>query len=246
MGATVLGIWAHPDDETFVAGGLLADAARRGDHVRCLHLTAGESGQCAQGTTTPAKLAATRVTELSVALAHLGADRPHVLGWPDGGLAGVPDHVGVERIRAELVSVDPSIVVTFGPDGFTGHPDHRVLSRWVTDAVADWGRSDVRLLHASVPPAWAERFVPALDEFEVFWPGYPNVDGCDTGVEHVLDRKLLGRKVAALRAHASQMEPLFAAYGEGFIRALAKVERFHLAGVSTNQVAAHSPRPSSS
>lgn len=231
VSATVLGIWAHPDDETFVAGGLLAAAARRGDRVRCLHLTAGEAGQCAAGPTTPARLAATRVAELSTALAHLGVDPPHVLGWPDGGLAGVPDRIGVQRIRAELVAVDPDVVVTFGPDGFTGHPDHRILSRWVTAAVGDWGRQGIRLLHAAVAPAWAERYGPALDEFEVFWPGYPQVDHEGAGAEQVLDPNLLGRKLAALRAHASQTQPLFTAYGEGFMRALAEAECYRPAGV---------------
>ncbi|MGH2751031.1 MAG: PIG-L family deacetylase [Actinomycetota bacterium] len=41
---TTLGIWAHPDDEVFVSGGLLADAARRGERVVCIHMTSGEAG----------------------------------------------------------------------------------------------------------------------------------------------------------------------------------------------------------
>ena len=41
---TILGIWAHPDDEVFVSGGLMADAVRRGDRVVSLHLTRGEAG----------------------------------------------------------------------------------------------------------------------------------------------------------------------------------------------------------
>lgn len=222
----LLGVWAHPDDETFVAGGLLADAARRGDRVHCLHLTAGEAGQCAHGPTPPARLAALREAELAAALAHLGAEPSHPLRWPDGGLARVPDAVGVSRVRAELDAVEPDVVVTFGADGFTGHPDHRRLSRWVTAAVAEWGRAGVSLLQAAVPPAWADGIVPALDEFRVFWPGHPALDVDDTDVEHVLDADLLDRKVAALHAHASQMEPLFAAYGEEFVRRLAAVERY--------------------
>lgn len=243
MTGTVLGIWAHPDDEAFVAGGLLADAARRGANVRCLHMTAGEAGQCAHGAITPARLAATRLAELSAALKRLGVDGPHVLGWPDGHLSHVPDRVGVERIRSELIAVDPEVVVTFGPDGFTGHPDHRLVSRWLSTAIADWGRHGVIVMHAAVPPAWAERVIPALEEFNVFWPGFPEVDGEDTAVEHLLDPDLLDRKVAALRAHASQMEPLFAAYGENFVRALAAVERFRLADVPADQpqIQRHAP-----
>lgn len=90
------------------------------------------------------------------------------------------------------------------------------------------GRSDVTVLRAAVAAEWAAKFAPALQEFDVFWPGYPKPLGagqerCSLG----LDEALLAAKMAAFRAHASQLRPLFEAYGETFLRALCSVELFH-------------------
>lgn len=223
----VLGVWAHPDDEAFVAGGLLGDLARRGSLVRCVHATAGEAGQWADKPVSPSELARVREAELAVALEQLGVQGTDMLGLPDGGLVGVSASAAVERLRAELVEFAPDVVVTFGADGFTGHPDHRCLSGWVTAAVVRWGRTDVTVLHSVVGPEWVDRFAPALDEFDVFSPGFPR-PSAPTGEQRVLclDEGLLDAKMAALRAHASQLGPLFEAYGESFMRALCSVEVF--------------------
>lgn len=134
----MLGVWAHPDDESFLAGGLLADAARRGAVVRCVYMTAGEAGQCADGPIPSSALAVLRQRELAAALQQLGVDDARLLGLPDGGLLGVPTPAAVERIHDELVAFAPDVVVTFGADGFTGHPDHRCVSHWVETAVTRW------------------------------------------------------------------------------------------------------------
>lgn len=225
--ATVLGIWAHPDDETWLAGGLLADAARRGARVHTLHMTHGEAGQCAHGPVSAGKLAQIRTAELTAALRHLGVHDQHVLDYPDGQLASISDERAVTSIHGELAAVNPDVVVTFGPDGFTGHPDHRRLSGWVDAAVSRWGGNDATVLQAAVSSAWTERFVPALNEFSAFWPGYPQATAlADIDRSLALDSQLLNAKMAALKAHASQMQPLFDAYGEGFFRALGSCERF--------------------
>jgi LmbE family N-acetylglucosaminyl deacetylase len=222
---TVLGIWAHPDDEVFISGGLMAEAMSRGDRVVCLHMTRGEAGLYHRDPYPADVLAAVRKRELEESLGQLGVTEQRFLDYPDGrlSLASRDDVVG--RLHDCLVDVDPDEIVTFGADGFTGHPDHKALSAWVTAAVRVWKKPRARVLHASVPAPWRNRVVARLDEFDFFWPGYP--ESFERGdVTLRLDGKVLDAKVAALRAHRSQMDPLFDAYGEDFMRTVASAEVF--------------------
>ena len=122
---TVLMVWAHPDDETYLVGGLSAALTDAGQRVVCVTATRGEAGG------TAADLARIRTTELEAALDVLGVEEHHWLDYADGGCASVDDDEAAARIRAVVDEVRPDTVVTFGPDGFTGHPDHRAVSRWV-------------------------------------------------------------------------------------------------------------------
>jgi LmbE family N-acetylglucosaminyl deacetylase len=185
---TVLMVWAHPDDETYLVGGLSAALTDAGQRVVCVTATRGEAGGDA------ADLAEIRTAELDVALAMLGVDEHRWLDYPDGGCAVVDDITAAARIRAVVDEVRPDTVVTFGPDGFTGHPDHQAVSRWVDLAVASY---DVRLLHAV---AREHRVDPSLDE------------------------ELLDRKVAALLAQESQTAGLVAAVGLARFRAWVATE----------------------
>lgn len=223
---TILGIWAHPDDEAFVAGGFLADAVRRGDRVVCIHMTGGEGGLLDRQPCPPETLARVRRHELQDSLAYLGIEEQRFLAYPDGYLDHVPGDDVVARIYDALIEVQPDVVLTFGRDGFTGHPDHRSLSANVTLALEVWNQPEARLYHSVVSTEWKERFVPPLNEFDVFWPGYPVCTSPDTTLH--LDDELLDAKVEALRAHTSQMKPLFDAYGDDFMRAMASTEHFWL------------------
>ncbi len=225
--STVLGIWAHPDDEVFVSGGLMADAVRRGDRVVCLHMTRGEAGLYYRQASSAETLGAIRQRELEASLARLGVTEQRFLGYPDGRLPYVSRNDVVARLHAALAEIKPDKIVTFGDDGFTGHPDHKSLSASVTTAVRLWDRPRVRLLHAVVPSWWKRSIVPRLNEFDFFWPGHPATYGnSDIGLR--LDGELIDAKVDALREHASQMACLFEAYGESFMRSLASVEAFRL------------------
>jgi len=211
---TVLMVWAHPDDETYLVGGLSAALTDAGQRVVCVTATRGEAGGDA------ADLAEIRTAELDVALAMLGVDEHRWLDYPDGGCAVVDDTTAAARIRAVIDEVRPDTVVTFGPDGFTGHPDHQAVSRWVDLAVAS---SDVRLLHAV---AREDRVDRSLDEdFGVFELGHPRVVPDDElAVLLPLDGALLDRKVAALLAQESQTSGLVAAVGLARFRAWVATE----------------------
>ncbi|HEX2058965.1 MAG TPA: PIG-L family deacetylase [Actinomycetota bacterium] len=220
---TILGIWAHPDDEVFTSGGLMADAVRRGDRVVCLHLTRGEAGLYHRQVWPARELAAVRTAELAASLAHLGVSEQRFLDLPDGGLWSVAWEDVVARLHDELVTVDPDVVVTFGSDGFTGHPDHKAVSGWVSTAVRLWDKPRARVLQAIVPRTWANTVVHRLNEFDFFWPGCPEFSRRNDFAVR-LDDELLDAKVEALKAHASQMEPLFDAYGDGFFRSILATE----------------------
>ena len=163
--STMLGIWAHPDDEVFVSGGFMADAVRRGDRVVCLHLTRGEAGLYYRQVWPARELASVRSAELAASLARLGVTEQRFLDLPDGGLYLASWEDVVTSLHDELVDVDPDLIVTFGSDGFTGHPDHKAVSAWVSTAVRLWNRPRARVLHAVVPRAWKETIVHRLNEF---------------------------------------------------------------------------------
>ena len=231
---TTLGIWAHPDDEVFVAGGLLADAARRGERVVCIHLTGGEAGLSYGRPSSPEMLADVRRDELKASLERLGVEEQRFLGYSDGRLPETPRDEVIARIHDALVELKPDAIVTFGRDGFTGHPDHRSLSTSVTAALELWGQPEARLLQAAVSADWKNSFVPALNEFNAFWPGYPKAFA-DPDVTLELGDELLDAKVEALRAHASQMTPFFDAYGDDFMRSLASTEHFQVSRIDPNE-----------
>jgi LmbE family N-acetylglucosaminyl deacetylase len=235
---TVLGVWAHPDDETYLSGGLMALARRGGERVVCVSATHGEHGTDDPVAWPPERLARARMLEARAAMAILGVDDHRFLGFEDGTLAGVDPRAGADVVARLLDDVQPDTIVTFGPEGMTGHPDHRAISRWVTGA---WCRAGgargagTRLLHAAKTEAFADAFADVHDALPIFDPGLPlrtPVDQLALALD--LDDELVDVKLAALRAQATQVAPLLAAMGEAryveWIRAEAVVDADTIAG----------------
>lgn len=152
-GLRVLAVHAHPDDESLWTGLSLASWARRGAEVTVVTCTLGEEGEVIgdkyQGLVADRSglLGGYRVAELQRALTALGVNRDAVTGgsrprflggvahWRDSGMAGTPpaDHprafvhsgdAAVETLAAEIRDLRPHVLVTYGPDGGYGHPDH--------------------------------------------------------------------------------------------------------------------------
>jgi LmbE family N-acetylglucosaminyl deacetylase len=151
----LLGVFAHPDDEVFCAGGTMARAAEAGAEVMIVSATRGERGQIRDpGAATRHTLGAVREGELRAAAAELGVRRVQVLGYPDGTLPHHRSSLGA-AIADITRQFDPDTVITFGPDGGYGHPDHVAVSGLTTAAfralVRDHHRGQ-RLYHAVFPP----------------------------------------------------------------------------------------------
>ncbi len=214
---TTVSLWAHPDDETYLAGGVMAALASAGARVVCLTATRGDGGNGLDRTGTPEQrvaLGQLRSTELAAALAELGVSDHRWLEYADGELAAADSDVAVRRLSAIFDEVAADTVLTFGPEGFTGHPDHRTVAAWAAHAVARSERP-IRLLQAVVAEGDAATLKPIDDRFDVYYLGVgpPIVADHDVSLRLVLRGTDLQRKVAALRHQASQTAEVFAELG---------------------------------
>lgn len=216
---TVLGVWAHPDDEVYLSGGLMATARDAGARVVCVTATLGELGSPDPSRWPPTRLAYTRAAELRASLAALGVTEHRQLGLPDGGCGGQPFDAVVDRLTAILDEVRPDTILTFGPDGLTGHGDHQAVSRWATEARSR-ACPQARLLYATTTGEFVDRWQDVYDQFDIFLTeGLPvRTPVAELAVDLRLDDELADRKFVALRAQASQTAGLTALLGEETMR----------------------------
>jgi LmbE family N-acetylglucosaminyl deacetylase len=211
---TVLAVFAHPDDEAYLAGGLMACAVDAGRRVVCVTATKGELGFPDDDPRSLEERAAVRERELRACLDVLGVTEHHWLDQPDGGCAGADESLPVTRLCELLEEVRPHTVLTFGPDGQTYHPDHMAVSRWTTLATRKMG-DDARLLYAAMTPEWIEAFSAAVPVEQVMMTDDPppTVPAEELALWFLCDDDLAARKVEALRCQASQVESLIAMSG---------------------------------
>jgi LmbE family N-acetylglucosaminyl deacetylase len=136
----------------------------------------------------------------------------------------------VARLEQLLRTVQPRTVLTFGPDGLTGHPDHRAVARWTAEAFARAGLRRARLLTAGVTTDHRARFGDLEERLGVHVgePAPPS-PSAELAVHAVLDGDLLEAKVAALAAQASQTAALRRDLGEDLYRAWVATEAFRAA-----------------
>ncbi len=203
MSRTLLLVFAHPDDETFLTGGVACKYADEGVQVVLVAATRGESGKAGEpAICTREELPALREDELRRAAAILGISQVHLLGYRDRELTAAPP----DEIREQLVTLirlhRPSVMVSFDPNGGNAHPDHVAISRFAGDAVS-----------AAADPRWFPSAGPPHATGRVVWPTgrgpWRLVREADVaarpGVDFIIDvGPWRDRKAAALRAHATQ------------------------------------------
>lgn len=150
---TLLAVFAHPDDERIV-GPLLARYAREGHRVHLVIATDGSKGVTSHaGIPAGAGLARVRASEARCAAERLGIEPPTIVGLEDGGLASFAN-LGTLRqeLRRLLGTLRPDALVTIGPEGGTGHPDHRLVGNVATEVVQSVTDGEPpALYYASVP-----------------------------------------------------------------------------------------------
>ncbi len=150
---SLLGVFAHPDDETICAGGTFAKYASAGAEVRVISFTRGEAGQIRDASAaTRTTLRAVREKELDAAGNELGLTGTRCLDYPDGRLSEIDDQILIRAASGLLSEIDPDVVITFGPDGFSGHPDHIAVGAAVTAACYQMrSATAIRLFHCHMP-----------------------------------------------------------------------------------------------
>lgn len=230
---TVLGIWAHPDDEVYLCGGLMAAARDAGQRVACVTATLGEHGTSDPERWPPSRLSRTRAWEIRAALAVLGVTEHHVLGLPDGGCVDEPFESVVDRLVGILDDVRPDTILTFGPEGMTGHSDHQIVSAWATAAHARTG-TGARLLYAATSTELHERWQHLFEGLNIYLAeGLPVLTPrAELALEFQMSDDLADRKLVALRAQATQTAELVAAIGVDAMRDWCAVEEFVDASVA--------------
>jgi N-acetyl-1-D-myo-inositol-2-amino-2-deoxy-alpha-D-glucopyranoside deacetylase len=206
--ARLLLVHAHPDDESIGTGATMAKYAAEGAAVTLVTCTLGEMGEIippALGHLAPDQLGEYRIGELKAACAELGVTDHRFLGgpgrWRDSGMMGVPANedprcfwrASVDEAAAVLAEViaevRPDAIVSYDANGFYGHPDHIQAHRVCR-----------RAYEMTCDPAAVSLYATAAADF--------------TDVTTRVDATAyLDRKVAAMRAHATQItvnEPYFA------------------------------------
>lgn len=223
-GYRVVAVHAHPDDESISTGGALADLSRRGADVLVVTCTLGEEGEVIGSTygqlvaDAADQLGGFRIHELDAALAALGVRGVFLGGagrFRDSGMAGSAAsrnprafvNSGQEAVDelAEIFAAErPHLVITYDPHGGYGHPDH-IRAHEIAHAAAEktgvprlvWAARLRSELEGGLPPEAPRGWrLPEPGELDA-------VDATDTWVE--LDDATYAAKVAAMRAHATQI-----------------------------------------
>jgi N-acetyl-1-D-myo-inositol-2-amino-2-deoxy-alpha-D-glucopyranoside deacetylase len=212
MAGGVLALFAHPDDESLLAGGTLAACAAAGVRVAIVSMTRGERGPSA-GSEPAARggLGAVRERELHAAAAALGAASAECLDYPDGSLAGADETEVAERLASLIRREGPEAVISFAPEGLYWHPDHLAVTRFLTAAL-EQARTQPRVYGATWPDGHAGRLAALMRERGLpsdLWGLEPEAFGSPPeSIATSLDvRAHLAAKLAALRSHRSQLGP---------------------------------------
>jgi len=225
-----LAIFAHPDDESLVAGGALARYAAEGWRTALICATRGEWGPISDESLADYEnLGETRERELREACAVLGVSWLRFLDLEDGGVAALDadeaDAV-LEKLARLIRELRPQIIITFGPDGLYGHTDHIAIGQLATRAREMAGDPNAfpghpadnpapyhapELLYATVPRDFYPNLIARMAEAGLethLWGIPPEQFGVPfEEITITYDvTPFLDRKLAALRRHRTQLD----------------------------------------
>ena len=228
----LLGCFAHPDDEGFGLGGLLAMLVARGAQVTLVCATNGDVGEISDpNLATPETLAQVRQQEMLDAMSVTGVGDVRFLNYRDSGMAGTEDNehpnslhqaepATVVRQLVEVIrEVRPNIVVTHDPSGGYGHPDHQAMSRHTTTAFGQAagdgspsGHSLDCLYYVCFPRSNFQRMWNKMVEMGISPPfANQDIDKVGTPDEKVTTVVNVGAyvdtKIESLNRHRTQINP---------------------------------------
>lgn len=223
MNKSILLVFAHPDDESSGMAGTVKKYTQQGVPVDLITATRGEKGSRLD---VPDNIdtGTAREAELRAAAAVMGIRNIYLLGYIDGELDKADINEVVDKITNVIRRVKPEIVVTFGPDGISGHSDHITIGRAATKAFeklsAD-GKGPRKLYYVTI----AASAIPDADEYGVATRPDEEVT-ISTDISEYFDSK-----IQALSAHRSQQDArnLIEMFQEGVELGLARKEYLYLA-----------------
>lgn len=200
-------VMAHPDDESMGCGGLILRHTRAGIPANLICATRGEAGW--SGKPTGAKredLAQIRTGELEEAAAALAISGVELWDYPDGGVSTRDQQEVTQRIWEQISKLHPKAVVSWGPDGVYGHPDHIAIGACTDSAVNAMAEGDrPALYHLAVDQHSANFYREALrltgDDHALPLAVADHVD-----VVFDLDADEVMMKLRAIDCHRSQLE----------------------------------------
>jgi len=212
-------VFAHPDDDAYGVSGSVALLAG-GLELTVVLATSGEAGRLADSSlATPETLGRVREEEDRASWRAIGItpQRLEFLRYPDGGLAGVSSDELVERVASVLAETRPEVVISFGPDGVTGHGDHVAIATATEEAflrsreASEHDDAFRRLLRVAIPESRLERLGERLREhglepLEPTQPFQPRGVPDDRIAVSVDVSSVYAKKLEAVRAHRSQDE----------------------------------------
>ncbi len=229
----ILWILAHPDDESFGSAGTMAWANERDLRTAYVCATRGEAGQIREShLATPDTLGAVREQELRTATSLVGLSEPRLLGFRDSGMEDTDDNHDPraltnqrpEELLTHLVGhirdLRPATVVTFGPEGVYGHPDHIMIGKlaaravelaadesWLPDLQDSW---QVSALYFAAAPRERLRALAELPDNpfgEISEHSLSNLGTPSSEITHWLDvSPWMALKRQVLAAHRTQVD----------------------------------------
>ncbi len=207
---TFIVLAAHPDDETLGAGGFLSRLHAAGAAVDVLLCTAGEASHPESRTTTPEQLAAVRLGEFGAAVSGLvPAASWRFLHLADGQLAADRHRIAAAVREAIAASGRPANQVAIvAPYRADGHADHDALGSVAAEVAAEDGHGLLEY------PVWYWLWASPADTAWQSWVRVP------------LTPDEQRAKAAAMRAHASQTQPLSGQPGDEALLSGAFLEHF--------------------
>ncbi len=249
---TILGVFAHPDDEGFGAGGTLAMLVDKGNHVTLICATNGDVGEISDpALATPETLGQVRQQEMLEAMKVTGVKDVRFLGYRDSGMVGTPDNDNpnslnqahpetvVGQIDAVLAELEPDVVITHDHTGGYGHPDHVAVYRHTTTAVdarSNGSGPQPTLYYVCFPRSIFRRMWKVMQDAGVKPPfGSDDAEVMGTPDDEVTTVKdvavYLETKKGSLNHHRTQIDPTgpFSKLPDIFIDEIMSTEYFYLA-----------------
>ena len=215
MAGGVLAVFAHPDDESLLAGGVLAACAAAGHRVAIVSMTRGERGPTELPRLADRRaLGDAREGELLAAARALGASSAECLEYPDGELADADEKQAARTLAGLLERERPEVVISFSDEGLYWHPDHLAVSRFLNAALELLGSGGAVawLYGATWPEGHAAGLVSHMRARGLstdLWGLEPAAFGAPSHSITIAPdvRPFLPAKLAALRGYASQIGP---------------------------------------